>query len=117
MRLDVKRSGKTRSVSLVAARAPEDLGLEVLRFTNREVLSGLSLKIPRGKVVAIDLQAMDVHEMSFPDGSFDQVFTSCTFCSVRMLSICPTTPPMPITITSEAPRRCGMLRSIWATTG
>ena len=27
-------------------------------------------------------QVMDVHDMEFPDGSFDQVFTSCTFCSV-----------------------------------
>ena len=27
-------------------------------------------------------QVMDVHEMQFPAGSFDQVFTSCTFCSV-----------------------------------
>jgi len=27
-------------------------------------------------------ELMDVHEMSFPDGSFDQVFTSCTLCSV-----------------------------------
>ncbi|MDY6941571.1 MAG: class I SAM-dependent methyltransferase [Pseudomonadota bacterium] len=25
---------------------------------------------------------MDVHEMSFEDETFDQVFTSCTFCSV-----------------------------------
>lgn len=25
---------------------------------------------------------MDVHEMTFPDHHFDQVFTSCTFCSV-----------------------------------
>ena len=25
---------------------------------------------------------MDVHDMEFDDGSFDQVFTSCTFCSV-----------------------------------
>lgn len=25
---------------------------------------------------------MDVHDMEFPVGSFDQVFTSCTFCSV-----------------------------------
>lgn len=30
----------------------------------------------------IELQAMDVHDMPFADGSFDQVFTSCTFCSV-----------------------------------
>ena len=27
-------------------------------------------------------QVMDVHDMSFPDETFDQVFTSCTFCSV-----------------------------------
>ena len=27
-------------------------------------------------------QVMDVHQMEFSDGSFDQVFTSCTFCSV-----------------------------------
>jgi ubiquinone/menaquinone biosynthesis C-methylase UbiE len=32
-----------------------------------------------GKMTA---QVMDVHEMEFPDGSFDQAFTSCTFCSV-----------------------------------
>lgn len=30
----------------------------------------------------LDAQVMDVHEMSFADDSFDQVFTSCTFCSV-----------------------------------
>lgn len=28
------------------------------------------------------LREMDVHEMDFPDDSFDQVYTSCTFCSV-----------------------------------
>ncbi len=27
-------------------------------------------------------EVMDVHDMSFADNSFDQVFTSCTFCSV-----------------------------------
>jgi ubiquinone/menaquinone biosynthesis C-methylase UbiE len=27
-------------------------------------------------------EVMDVHDMSFADGTFDQVFTSCTFCSV-----------------------------------
>ena len=32
-----------------------------------------------GKLTA---EVMDVHEMTFPDESFDQVFTSCTFCSV-----------------------------------
>jgi ubiquinone/menaquinone biosynthesis C-methylase UbiE len=30
----------------------------------------------------IDTQAMDVHDMPFEDASFDQVYTSCTFCSV-----------------------------------
>ena len=30
----------------------------------------------------IDAQVMDVHELPFAPGSFDQVYTSCTFCSV-----------------------------------
>jgi ubiquinone/menaquinone biosynthesis C-methylase UbiE len=30
----------------------------------------------------IHAQVMDVHEMPFEAGSFDQVYTSCTFCSV-----------------------------------
>ena len=30
----------------------------------------------------IRAEVMDVHDMSFEPGSFDQVFTSCTFCSV-----------------------------------
>lgn len=30
----------------------------------------------------INTQVMDVHEMAFADAEFDQVFTSCTFCSV-----------------------------------
>jgi len=30
----------------------------------------------------IELRQMDVHDMPFEEGSFDQVFTSCTFCSV-----------------------------------
>ena len=30
----------------------------------------------------IDLRQMDVHEMPFAENEFDQVFTSCTFCSV-----------------------------------
>jgi len=27
-------------------------------------------------------EVMDVHELSFPDKHFDQIFTSCAFCSV-----------------------------------
>jgi ubiquinone/menaquinone biosynthesis C-methylase UbiE len=30
----------------------------------------------------IHAQVMDVHEMPFDEGSFDQIYTSCTFCSV-----------------------------------
>jgi ubiquinone/menaquinone biosynthesis C-methylase UbiE len=30
----------------------------------------------------IRLEQMDVHELSFAPGTFDQAFTSCTFCSV-----------------------------------
>lgn len=31
---------------------------------------------------SLDLRVMDIHELEFPDHSFDQVVTSCTFCSV-----------------------------------
>lgn len=30
----------------------------------------------------LTLKQMDVHEMDFADAAFDQVYTSCTFCSV-----------------------------------
>ena len=30
----------------------------------------------------LDMQRVDVHDLAFPDATFDQVFTSCTFCSV-----------------------------------
>lgn len=30
----------------------------------------------------INAQVMDVHALDFPDNYFDQVYTSCTFCSV-----------------------------------
>lgn len=31
---------------------------------------------------SLDLRVMDIHELEFPDHSFDQVVTSCTLCSV-----------------------------------
>lgn len=34
----------------------------------------------RGRV---ELRLLDVHDVDYPEGSFDQVFTSCTFCSVQ----------------------------------
>ena len=30
----------------------------------------------------IEARVMDVHDLDYPDGHFDQVYTSCTFCSV-----------------------------------
>ena len=30
----------------------------------------------------IEAEIVDIHEMPYPNGHFDQVFTSCTFCSV-----------------------------------
>ena len=30
----------------------------------------------------INAERVDIHEMPYPDNHFDQVFTSCTFCSV-----------------------------------
>jgi ubiquinone/menaquinone biosynthesis C-methylase UbiE len=30
----------------------------------------------------IHAEVMDVHDMAYPEGNFDQAFTSCTFCSV-----------------------------------
>ncbi|MCE2391310.1 MAG: class I SAM-dependent methyltransferase [Proteobacteria bacterium] len=30
----------------------------------------------------LELRELDVHDLDYPDHSFDQVYTSCTFCSV-----------------------------------
>jgi ubiquinone/menaquinone biosynthesis C-methylase UbiE len=49
-------------------------------------ISPKMVELARKRVAAypgkMKAQVMDVHQMSFPDDSFDQVFTSCTFCSV-----------------------------------
>ncbi len=49
-------------------------------------ISPKMLEIAAPRVAAydgmIDVRAMDVHEMPFDDATFDQIYTSCTFCSV-----------------------------------
>lgn len=49
-------------------------------------ISPLMLEQAKPKIAAYDgeirAQVMDVHELEYDDDSFDQVFTSCTFCSV-----------------------------------
>ena len=44
----------------------------------------LDLARPRVKAYSgtIELQHADVHDLDVPDATYDQVFTSCTFCSV-----------------------------------
>ena len=66
-------------------------GLDVRFFPpNRSIvgidISDSMIEKARPRVEAydgqIELRQMDVHEMPFENGHFDQVFTSCTFCSV-----------------------------------
>jgi len=49
-------------------------------------ISPKMLEVAQPRIAAyegkIQAQVMDVHDMSFEDDSFDQIFTSCTFCSV-----------------------------------
>jgi ubiquinone/menaquinone biosynthesis C-methylase UbiE len=66
-------------------------GLDVPFFPPQRDITGIDIsdgmiEKARARVDQYDgeikLQQMDVHEMPFADDSFDQVFTSCTFCSV-----------------------------------
>jgi len=66
-------------------------GLDIQFFpTGRNVvgvdISDKMLEMARPRLDAydgtIETHAMDVHDMPFADDEFDQVFTSCTFCSV-----------------------------------
>ncbi len=66
-------------------------GLDFLCFPPKQSIVGIDIS-PKMLAIAqarandydgeIELMEMDVHEMSFADASFDQIFTSCTFCSV-----------------------------------
>ena len=66
-------------------------GLDIAAFPPGKQITGIDLSAkmlekaaPRAAAYPgeMTLQQMDVHDMAFADGSFDQVFTSCTFCSV-----------------------------------
>jgi ubiquinone/menaquinone biosynthesis C-methylase UbiE len=66
-------------------------GLDVPFFPPKRNITGIDIsdgmiEKARARVAQydgeIELQQMDVHEMPYEDGTFDQVFTSCTFCSV-----------------------------------
>lgn len=66
-------------------------GLDIACFPPGQDITGIDIS-PRmlaraePRVTAypgqMTVRVMDVHEMDFPDASFDQVYTSCTFCSV-----------------------------------
>ena len=66
-------------------------GLDVQFFPSGRSILGIDISQKMLEVAAervsryegdLKVQQMDVHEMPFEDDHFDQVFTSCTFCSV-----------------------------------
>lgn len=66
-------------------------GLDIATFPPGQNITAIDispkmLEVATARIAAYpgDLQAevMDVHELTFDDDSFDQIFTSCTFCSV-----------------------------------
>ena len=66
-------------------------GLDIPRFPSGQTITAIDispkmLEVAEPRIAAyngkLQAQVMDVHDMSFEDNSFDQVFTSCTFCSV-----------------------------------
>jgi ubiquinone/menaquinone biosynthesis C-methylase UbiE len=66
-------------------------GLDIEAFPGGQSITAIDispkmLEVAQPRIAAyegeIQAQVMDVHEMSFEDDSFDQIFTSCTFCSV-----------------------------------
>ncbi len=66
-------------------------GLDIQFFPKDKSIVGIDISErmldkarPRAEAYqgTLDLQQMDVHELSFGENEFDQVFTSCTFCSV-----------------------------------
>lgn len=66
-------------------------GLDIEHFPEGKTITGIDISpkmLERAESRAnaypgqMILKQMDVHEMDFADESFDQIYTSCTFCSV-----------------------------------
>ena len=66
-------------------------GLDIETFPAGKTIAAIDispkmLEVAQPRIKAYDgeinAQVMDVHDLAFEDDSFDQVFTSCTFCSV-----------------------------------
>lgn len=66
-------------------------GLDIQFFPENLHITGIDISPsmlefakPRAKAYIGELSPlqMDVHDLNFPENSFDQIFTSCTFCSV-----------------------------------
>ncbi|MFK8019680.1 MAG: class I SAM-dependent methyltransferase [Pseudomonadales bacterium] len=66
-------------------------GLDIQAFPKGKTIESIDispemLKVAKPRIDKYDgrlnAQVMDVHELDFEDNEFDQVFTSCTFCSV-----------------------------------
>ncbi len=66
-------------------------GLDIAFFPPGQNIVGIDISekmLARAKLRAaaydgaLELRQMDVHELDFPPAHFDQIYTSCTFCSV-----------------------------------
>lgn len=66
-------------------------GLDIPFFPAGQTITGIDISPKMLEVAAtraadyegeLELRRADVHELDYPDGHFDQIFTSCTFCSV-----------------------------------
>ena len=66
-------------------------GLDIAAFPSGKEITAIDispkmLEMAKSRIDAYDgklfARTMDVHDMDFEDDSFDQIYTSCTFCSV-----------------------------------
>jgi ubiquinone/menaquinone biosynthesis C-methylase UbiE len=57
-------------------------GLEITAIDISSKMIAAASERVAGYPGTLDVRQMDVHELDFAEASFDQVFTSCTFCSV-----------------------------------